>query len=108
MRAKTRPYAVPTDAEVLTLLSAVEDERLRALLLLCLLKGMRLVEAVGLLRDDLVRKLKTLAAEREVPLHSTSGIDRSLRAKAAIKPKTKNKTVGASKPLASEAVENSM
>lgn len=83
----TRSYAVPTDAEVLTLLAAVDDEQLRALLLLCLLTGMRLGEAAGLLREDLVdkgnlgvfvkiqpnrlRKLKTLAAEREVPLHST-------------------------------------
>jgi integrase len=83
----SRSYAVPTDAEVLILLAAVDDDRLGALLLLCLLTGMRLGEAVGLLREDLVtkgnlgvfvkvrpnrlRKLKTLAAEREVPLHST-------------------------------------
>lgn len=85
-KGQTQSYVVPTDAEVLVLLAAVDDERLRALLLLCLLTGMRLGEALGLLREDLVdkgnlgmfvkiqpnrlRKLKTLAAEREVPLHS--------------------------------------
>lgn len=81
-----RSYAVPTDPEVLRLLALVGDDRLRALIPLCLLSGMRLGEASGLLREDIVtkgnlgafilvrpnrlRKLKTRAAEREIPLHS--------------------------------------
>jgi len=84
-KVKPAPYAVPTDDEVRQLLDA-RDEVIHRPLLVCLLTGMRSGEAVGLLRDDLVRKgnlgwfvhvrpnalreLKTDAAERLVPLHS--------------------------------------
>jgi len=84
-KLKPAPYAVPTDAEVSKLLG-VGDELLHLPLKLCLLTGMRSGEAIGLLRDDLIRKgnlgwfvhvrpnalreLKTDAAERLVPLHS--------------------------------------
>lgn len=84
-KIKPAPYAVPTDDEVWTLLAA-EDEVIHVPLLFCLLTGMRSGEAIGLLREDLVRKgnlgrfvwvrpnalreLKTDAAERLVPLHS--------------------------------------
>lgn len=83
-KVKPAPYAVPTDDEVRKLLLA-EDTLIHRPLLVCLLSGMRSGEAVGLLRDDLVRKgnlgwfvhvrpnalreLKTDAAERTVPLH---------------------------------------
>ena len=83
-KVKPAPYAVPTDDEVSKLLAA-RDEVIHDPLLVCLLSGMRSGEAVGLLRDDLVRKgnlgwfvwvrpnalreLKTDAAERMVPLH---------------------------------------
>lgn len=78
-------YAVPTDAEVRALLSR-DDPGYGAMLRLCLLSGLRSGEALGLRREDLVRKgnlgcflrvrpnarrgLKTRAAEREVPLHA--------------------------------------
>ncbi|SEM27423.1 Site-specific recombinase XerD [Roseovarius azorensis] len=84
-KVKPAPYAVPTDDEVRTILAA-RDPLLHVPLLFCLLTGMRSGEAVGLLRDDLVRKgnlgrfvhvrpnalreLKTDAAERLVPMHS--------------------------------------
>ncbi len=80
-----RSYAVPTDAEVALLLAQARDPDVAALLRLCLLTGMRLGEACGLTRGDIVAKgnlglfalirpnavrgLKTQAAEREVPLH---------------------------------------
>jgi len=83
-KVKPAPYAVPTDDEVRALLDA-RDEVIHDLLKVCLLTGMRSGEAVGLLRDDLIRKgnlgwfvwvrpnalreLKTDAAERLVPLH---------------------------------------
>ncbi|SEQ89040.1 Phage integrase family protein [Loktanella sp. DSM 29012] len=83
-KVRPAPYAVPTDAEVARLLAA-EDKELHHALLFCLLTGMRSGEAVGLLRDDLVRKgnlgwfalvrpnavreLKTDASARQVPLH---------------------------------------
>ncbi|WP_135505221.1 DUF6538 domain-containing protein [Roseovarius aestuariivivens] len=84
-KIKPAPYAVPTDDEVKALLKA-RDEVLHRPMLFCLLSGMRSGEAVGLLREDLVskgnlgrfiwvrpnvlRELKTDAAERLVPLHS--------------------------------------
>lgn len=83
-KVKPAPYAVPSDAEVLRLLRQ-DKERIRDVLLFCLLSGMRSGEAVGLLRGDLVDKgplgtfahvranavrlLKTDNAERLVPLH---------------------------------------
>ncbi|MGR3562480.1 MAG: DUF6538 domain-containing protein [Heliomarina sp.] len=83
-KIKPRPYAVPTDDEVVRLLGA-QDPELNGVLLTCLLTGMRAGEAAGLLREDLVAKgnlgcfvhvrpndlrlLKTEAAERLVPLH---------------------------------------
>ncbi|WP_338550525.1 DUF6538 domain-containing protein [Roseovarius phycicola] len=84
-KIKPAPYAVPTDDEVRVLLME-EDGVIHLPLLICLLTGMRSGEAVGLLREDLtskgnlgwfahvrpngLRKLKTDAAERMVPLHS--------------------------------------
>lgn len=86
-KGRIKSYSVPTSQEVLVLLHSVDDPHLEALLKLCLLTGMRLGEAIGLLREDIVtkgnlgpfvkirpnslRKLKTDAAEREVPLHSS-------------------------------------
>jgi len=83
-KVKPAPYAVPTDDEVRKLLQ-VEDEVIHGPLRVCLLTGMRSGEAIGLMRDDLVRngnlgcfawvrpnalrELKTDAAERLVPLH---------------------------------------
>jgi len=83
-KVKPAPYAVPTDDEVRALLDA-RDDAIHDPLKVCLLTGMRSGEAVGLLRDDLIRKgnlgwfvwvrpnalreLKTDAAERLVPLH---------------------------------------
>ncbi len=83
-KVRPSPYAVLTDAEVARLLKA-NDQDLHHALLFCLLTGMRSGEAVGLVRDDLVRKgnlgwfalvrpnevreLKTDAAARQVPLH---------------------------------------
>lgn len=79
-------YAVPTDAEVRALLSLNDGSTYARVLRLCLLSGLRSGEALGLRREDLVRKgnlgtfvrvrpndlrgLKTRAAEREVPLHA--------------------------------------
>ncbi len=83
-KGKIRSYAVPTDEEVQRLLGA-NHPLIGSVVLFCLLSGLRSGEAVGLLREDLVRKsnlgwfarvrpnrvrlLKTDAAEREVPLH---------------------------------------
>lgn len=83
-RLRPAPYAVPTDGEVRRLLSD-SDHSLHVVILFCLLTGMRVGEAVGLLREDLVtrgnlgtfalvrpnrlRDLKTEASERVVPLH---------------------------------------
>ncbi|MBN8190436.1 integrase [Salipiger thiooxidans] len=80
-----KPYAVPTDNEVLKWL-AWRDPLIDKVLLTCLLSGMRAGEAAGLLRGDMVEKgnlgwffhvrpnrlrlLKTAAAERMVPVHS--------------------------------------
>ena len=84
-KIKPAPYAVPTDDEVIQLLRA-KDDLIHLPMLVCLLTGMRSGEAVGLLREDLIRKgnlgqfahvrpnvlreLKTDAAERLVPVHS--------------------------------------
>ncbi len=54
-KVRPSPYAVPTDDEVARLLAA-DDRDVGLVLLFCLLTGMRSGEAVGLLRDDLVRK----------------------------------------------------
>jgi integrase len=83
-KAEVAPYVALIDAEVITLLRHGEGI-FRELVLLCLLTGLRSGEAVGLTKDDLiqkgnygwfvkvrpndVRKLKSKAAEREVPLH---------------------------------------
>ncbi|SPH22348.1 Tyrosine recombinase XerC [Ascidiaceihabitans donghaensis] len=83
-KIKPQPYAVITDEEVKKLLHA-KDNKLHAIMLTCLLTGMRAGEAVGLTRKDLVPKgnlgifahvrpnelrlLKTDAAERFVPVH---------------------------------------
>ncbi|SFM78984.1 DUF6538 domain-containing protein [Shimia aestuarii] len=83
-KVRPQPYAVPTDDEVVRMLTT-KDQRLRQLLLFCLLSGMRAGEAAGLLREDFVAKgnlgsfvhvrpndlrlLKTDAAERMVPVH---------------------------------------
>jgi len=85
-KRKVNRYQAMTDEEVGRLL-ALEDDKIGALLRLCLLSGMRAGEAAGLVRDDLVwkgnlgwfalvrpnavRTLKTDAAERVVPLHSS-------------------------------------
>ena len=84
-KIRPAPYAVPTDDEVRKILAA-RDPVIHDPLKVCLLTGMRSGEAVGLLREDLIRKgnlgwfvwvrpnslreLKTDAAERLVPLHS--------------------------------------
>ncbi|TGD65265.1 integrase [Tabrizicola sp. WMC-M-20] len=84
-RAKPQHFEALTDEEVLHLLN-LQDPKIGVALRFCLLSGMRAGEAVGLVRDDLiwkgnlgwfawiraneVRKLKTDAAERIVPLHS--------------------------------------
>ena len=85
-KAKPQHYEALTDDEVLRLLS-LDDPRIGVTLRVCLLSGMRAGEAVGLVREDLmwkgnlgwfawirpneVRSLKTDAAERIVPLHSS-------------------------------------
>ncbi|MDP3193659.1 DUF6538 domain-containing protein [Tabrizicola sp.] len=85
-KGKPQHYEALTDEEVLRLLS-LDDPRIGVALRVCLLSGMRAGEAVGLVRDDLiwkgnlgwfawirpneVRSLKTDAAERIVPLHSS-------------------------------------
>ncbi|WP_299355945.1 DUF6538 domain-containing protein [uncultured Shimia sp.] len=84
-KVRPKPYAVPSDDEVVRML-ATRDDVLRPVLLTCLLSGMRAGEAAGLLREDLVTKgnlgtfvhvrpndlrlLKTDAAERLVPVHA--------------------------------------
>ena len=84
-KVRRAPYAVPTDAEVRSLLRVV-DTSIHHLLRLCLLTGMRSGEAAGMLRGDLVvkgnlgvfarvqpnelRELKTEGSEREVPVHA--------------------------------------
>lgn len=88
VEAKGSPssYEAMTDEEVTRLLG-LEDTRIGDLLTMCLLSGMRAGEAVGLVREDLVwkgnlgwfawirpnevRTLKTDAAERFIPLHSS-------------------------------------
>jgi integrase len=85
-KAKVHSYVAPTDEEVGRLLR-LADARIADVMALCLLSGMRSGEAVGLVRDDLVwkgnlgwfawvrpnvvRALKTDAAERFIPLHSS-------------------------------------
>jgi integrase len=84
-KTKVSSYVAPTDEEVARLL-ALNDRRIADVFVFCLLSGMRSGEAVGLVRDDLVwkgnlgwfvwvrpnvvRTLKTDAAERFIPLHS--------------------------------------
>jgi len=84
-KVRPTPYAVPTDDEARALLAGSKASRLHAVLLFCLLSGMRSGEASGLLHQDLVKKgnlgvfalvrpnalrsLKTDNAERLVPLH---------------------------------------
>jgi integrase len=84
-KVKPAPYAVPTDAEVRTLLLEVNTPIYHQLRV-GLLTGMRSDEAAGLLREGLIgkgnlgtfahvrpnriRELKTDASERVVPLHS--------------------------------------
>ena len=85
-KGRTRSYVAPTDEEVRKLIQA-DDQRIGEVLKVCLLTGMRAGEAVGLVREDLVwkrnlgwfawirpnevRSLKTDAAERLIPLHSS-------------------------------------
>jgi len=84
-KGKPNRYEAVTDEEVRKLV-ALDDQRIGAVLLVCLLSGLRAGEAAGLVREDLiwkgnlgwfchvrpneVRTLKTDAAERVVPLHS--------------------------------------
>ena len=84
-KGKVRSFVAATDPEVAALVAGC-DPRILDMLLLCLLTGVQVGEAVGLVRDDLVskgnlgwfawirpnevRSLKTDAAERVVPLHS--------------------------------------
>jgi integrase len=85
-KGKVNRYEALTDEEVKKLLD-LDDQKIGAVLLFCLLSGMRAGEAAGLVREDLVwkgnlgwfalvrpnevRTLKTDAAERLVPLHSS-------------------------------------
>ncbi|MEP2971770.1 MAG: DUF6538 domain-containing protein [Hyphomicrobiales bacterium] len=85
VKVRQQHYAVPTGDEVRSMLRH-DDQHIGKALLVCLLSGMRSGEAVGLLREDLVRKgnlglffhvkpngrrlLKTDAAERQVPVHN--------------------------------------
>ena len=85
-KAKKVHYEALTDEEV-TLLVSKADQRFLDHMVFCLLSGMRAGEAAGLVREDLVskgnsgwfvwvrpnsvRSLKTEAAERLIPLHST-------------------------------------
>lgn len=85
-KAKVNHYAALTDPEVARLVQ-LQDQKIGVLLLFCLLSGMRAGEAAGLVWQDLVwkgnlgwfchvrpnevRTLKTDAAERVVPLHSS-------------------------------------
>lgn len=85
-RGKPNRYEALADKEVKKLLEQ-RDEKIKAVLMFCLLSGMRAGEATGLVRDDLtwkgnlgwfchvrpndVRSLKTDAAERFIPLHSS-------------------------------------
>jgi integrase len=85
-KSKVHSYVAPTDEEVCRLMR-LADARIADVMSLCLLSGMRSGEAVGLVRDDLVwkgnlgwfawvrpnvvRTLKTDAAERFIPLHSS-------------------------------------
>lgn len=85
-KVRRQPYAVLSDKEVRQLLGQA-DPVIGKVMLVCLLSGMRAGEAAGLLREDLVTKgnlggfflvrpnrlrlLKTDAAERLVPVHSS-------------------------------------
>ena len=88
VKVRHQPYAVPSDTEVKQLLG-LGDPVIGRVMSVCLLSGMRAGEAAGLLREDLVakgnlgdffyvrpnqlRSLKTDAAERQVPVHSSLG-----------------------------------
>jgi integrase len=85
-KGKVNRYEALTDEEVKKLLD-LKDEKIGQVLVFCLLSGMRSGEAAGLVTEDLVwkgnlgwfchvrpnavRSLKTDAAERFIPLHST-------------------------------------
>lgn len=85
-KGKVARYEALTDGEVKKLLG-LKDEKIGAVLVFCLLSGMRAGEAAGLVREDLVwkgnlgwfchvrpnavRSLKTDTAERFIPLHSS-------------------------------------
>lgn len=85
-KGKVNRYEAMTNEEVTRLLG-LNDAKIGAVLTMCLLSGMRAGEAVGLVRGDLVwkgnlgwfchvrpnevRTLKTDAAERFIPLHSS-------------------------------------
>ena len=85
-KGKVNRYLALTDQEVKKLLE-LKDEKVGQVLIFCLLSGMRAGEAAGLVREDLVwkgnlgwfawvrpnavRSLKTDAAERFIPLHSS-------------------------------------
>lgn len=85
-KGKVNRYEAMTDEEVKKLLE-LDDQKIGTVLVFCLLSGMRAGEAAGLVREDLVwkgnlgwfchvrpnavRSLKTDAAERVVPLHSS-------------------------------------
>lgn len=101
-KIRPKPYAVPTDEEVVCMLKA-NDPDLHPAMLTCLLTGMRAGEAAGLLREDLVtngnlgtfihirpndlRLLKTDAAERLVPAHPVlDGLFRDLPASGPLFP----------------------
>lgn len=103
-KIKPQPYAVPTDGEVVQLLTT-KDQALRPVMLTCLLTGMRAGEAIGLLREDLISKgnlggfihvrpnelrlLKTDAAERQVPVHPVlDELFRSLPSEGPLFPET--------------------
>ena len=85
-KGKVARYEALTDQEVKKLLE-LEDQKIGQVLVFCLLSGMRAGETAGLVREDLVwrgnlgwfchvrpnavRSLKTDAAERFIPLHSS-------------------------------------
>jgi integrase len=85
-KPEVSPHGILTDVQVVLLLRR-KDLVLHNILLFCLLTGLRSGEACGLLAEDVIskgnlgrfikvapndiRQLKSRAAQREVPLHST-------------------------------------